>query len=103
MANKEKTLEQLKEEAELATIAYETALRAEEQKKKEEAERKKAELTAVKEKRYAEIEEARKNYYKLINDYVKDYGEYSVHSTDDNDADIAFPFLFGSKPWRFFL
>lgn len=103
MVNKtEKTLEQLKEEVELATKAYNLALKAEEQKKKEEAERKKAELAAAKEKRYAEIEEARKIYYKLINDYVKDYGEYSAYSTD-NDEDAILPFLFGSKPWRLFL
>ena len=103
MANKEKTLEQLKAEVELATQAYNFALKAEEQKKKEEEERKKAELVAAKEKRYAEIEEARKTYYKLINDYVKDYGEYSLHSTSDDDEDTIIPFLFGGKPWRLFL
>ncbi len=103
MANKtEKTLEQLKVEAELATQAYNLALKAEEQKKKEEAERKKAELAAVKEKRYAEIEEARKVYCKLINDYVRDYGEYSVKNTSDNDEDVSITSLLKSWPWRLF-
>ena len=73
-----------------------------EQKKKEEAEKKKAELAAVKERRYAEIEEARKVYHKLVNDYVKDYGEYSIHNTKDDDDDLI-PFLFGGKPWRLWL
>ena len=104
MANKtEKTLEQLLEDLQQAQRAYEIAKQLDEKKKKEAEEKKKAELAAVKEKRYAEIEEARKTYYKLINDYVKDYGTYSVHSTDNNNEDDVFPFLFGSKPWRLFL
>lgn len=101
MANKEKTLEQLKAEAELATQAYNIALKAEEQKKKEEAEKKKAELAAVKEKRYAEIAEARTTYYKLINDYVRDYGEYLSCNVNDDEEEDAFIKLLFSKPFGF--
>ncbi len=98
MANKEKTLEQLKAEAELATQAYNLALKAEEQKKREEAERKKAELAAVKEARKSEVDAAINNAIKLLKKYNEDYGSYSI--TDDiNDLS----FLFGSKPWKWLL
>ena len=102
MANKEKTLEQLKEEAELAAQAYNLALKAEEKKKKEEAEKKKVELAAVKEKRKAEIEEAEKNYHKLVRQYIDDYGKYEANYSY-KDGDDFLSFLFGSKPFRFFL
>lgn len=101
MANKEKTLEELKVEAELAQKAYEAAKKLEEQKQKEEAMRKRAELEAVKEKRKAEIEEAEKHYKTLIKNYIKDYGSYQVaRSYDENDD---FPFLFGNKLFGFFM
>ena len=101
MANKEKTLEELRIEAELAKKAYEAAKKLDEQKKKEEAMRKRAELEAVKEKRKAEIAEAEKHYKTLLKNYIKDYGSYQVaRSYDENDD---FPFLFGSKPFGWFL
>lgn len=101
MANKEKTLEELKVEAELAQKAYEAAKKLEEQKKKEEAMRKRAELEAVKEKRKAEISEAEKHYKTLLKNYIKDYGSYqATHSYDEDDD---FPILFGSHPFRLFL
>ena len=98
MANKEKTLEQLKAEAELATQAYNLALKAEEQKKREEAERKKAELDAIKKARKTEVDNAINNAIELLKKYNEDYGSYSI---TDNIKDLSF--LFGSKPWRFFL
>jgi capsule polysaccharide export protein KpsE/RkpR len=101
MANKEKTLEELKVEAELAQKAYETAKKLEEQKQKEEAMRKRAELEAVKEKRKAEIAEAEKHYKTLIKNYIKDYGSYQVVNSYDEDDD--FPSLFGIKPFNWFL
>lgn len=100
MAKNEKTLEQLQEELVQAQKAYETAKQLAEQKEKEEAERKRAELETVKEKRKAEIKEAEEHYRTLLKNYIKDYGSYSVtHTCDENDD---FPFLFGSKPWRLF-
>ena len=90
MANKEKTLEQLKAEAELATQAYNLALKAEEQKKKEEDERKKAELAAVKEKRYQEIQDAEQKLIELKNAYIKDYGYYSNTKTYDGETAAEF-------------
>lgn len=88
MANKEKTLEELKVEAELAQKAYELAWKAEEQKKKAEEEKKRAALVAEKEKRYAEVEEARKKYKDLFSAYVKDYGYYTI--TDESVAPSIF-------------
>lgn len=93
MANKEKTLEELKVEAELAQKAYEAAKKLEEKKKKEEADRKRAELELVKEARRAEIEKAEKHYKTLIKNYIKDYGSYQVTRSYDEGDD--FPFLFG--------
>ena len=98
MANKEKTLEQLKAEVELATKAYNLALKAEEQKKKEEEERKKAALAAVKEARKSEVDDAINNAIELLKKYTEDYGSYSI---TDNINDLSF--LFGSKPFRWFL
>ena len=76
MANKEKTLEQLKAELEQAQAAYEIAKKLAEQKEKEEAERKRAEFAAVKEKRKAEIAEVESKLEELLVAYNKDYGAY---------------------------
>ena len=82
MANKpEKTLEQLKAEAELANQVYQLALKAEKQKKREEAEKKKAELAAIKEKRYQEVLDAENKFLELKTAYMKDYGAYSTTRT----------------------
>ena len=90
MASKtEKTLEQLKAEAELAAMAYETAWRAEEKKKKEAEEKKKAELAAVKEKRYQEIKEAEKKLIELKKAFIEDYGSYYYVSSHDDDGAIG--------------
>lgn len=97
MANKpEKTLEQLKAEAELANQAYRVALQAEEQKKKEEAERKKAELALQKEKRKKEANDAIKNAVNLVQEYIEDYGSFSI--TDDIN-DLSFLGNLGLLRW----
>ena len=90
MANKEKTLEELKEELDLATKAYNLALQAEEQKKKEEAERKKAELAAVKEKRYQEVRDAENKFIELKTAYMNDYGVYSRTRTYEGENAVDF-------------
>ena len=79
MANKEKTLEELKVEAELAQKAYANALKAEEQKKKAEEEKKRAELAAVREKREEEIADLMSKLEKLLVAYNKDYGAYRTN------------------------
>lgn len=104
MANKEenKTLEQLKKELAQAQAAYTLAKKLAEQKEKEEAERKRAELAAEKDKRKKEIEEAEKHYHNLIKRFIEDYGSYET-SYSGKGEDDTFSFLFGSKPWRWFL
>jgi hypothetical protein len=98
MANKEKTLEELKVEVELAQKAYADALRVEEQKKKTAEEKRMAKLAVEKEKRKKEVDDAIDNAIELIKKYIKDYGSFSV---TDHVNDLSF--LFGSKPWRLFL
>lgn len=99
MANKEeKTLEQLKAEFEQAQKAFNDKKEEIIQKEKEEAKRKQAELEAKKEVRKKEVDDAITNAIKLIKAYNEDYGAYSI-ANHFNDLS----FLFGSKPWRFFL
>ena len=103
MTNKEdKTLEQLQADAEKARKAYEDAKKLAELKEKEEVERKKAELIAAQAKRKKEIDEAEKHYHDLVRQYIKDYGEYET-SCAYEDGDDFLSFLFGSKPFKFFL
>ena len=97
--NEFKTLDQLEAELEAAKKQYEDAQKSVTKKKAEEADRKKAELDAEKNKRKKEIEEAKNHYCALIKQYIADYGSYTYESEDDDN----FNFLFGSKPWRFFL
>lgn len=99
--NENKTLEQLKAELEQAQKAFDIAKKLAEQKEKEEAELQKAKLAAEKNKRKEEIEEAEKHYRDLVKQFIKDYGSYEVNYSSDEDD--SFPFLFGSKPWRWFL
>ena len=99
MANKEeKTLEQLT--AEFKQLEKEFNLRKEElaRKEAEEAERKKAELVVEKDKRKKEVDDAVSKAIELIKAYNDDYGKYSI---TDHFNELSF--LFGSKPWRFFL
>ena len=103
MANKEeKTLEQLQAELEQAQKAFDTAKKLAEQKEKEEAERKKVKLEVEKDKRKKEIEEAEKHYHDLVRQFIKDYGSYSINHSYNDDNDFI-SFLFGSKPFKFFI
>jgi hypothetical protein len=98
MANKEeKTLEQLKADIEQAQKAYDDKKKEIAKKEFEEAERKRVELAAEKDKRKKEVDDAVKNAIELIKAYNADYGTYSI---TDYINDLSF--LFGSKPWRFF-
>ena len=99
MVNKtEKTLEQLKAEAELAQKIYEDKRKELARKEAEEAERKKAELEAEKDKRKKEVDESVQKSIELIKAFNKDFGMYSIRN---HLNDLAF--LFGDSPLRFFL
>ena len=56
------------------------------QKQKEEDERK-AKLAAIQDGRKKEVDEAFVHYQKLLNEYVKDFGSYSLnYNTKDDDC-----------------
>ena len=90
MANKEKTLEQLQEELIQAQKAYDAAKKLDEQKRKEEADRKKAELAAVKEMRYKEVRDAENKFIELKTAYMNDYGVYSRTRTYEGENAVDF-------------
>ena len=86
-----KSLEQLKTEAEQAQKVYEDAKKAVAQKEAEEAERKRIELAVTKERREAELEEVGKKFEELLISYNKDYGPYRTNRRTS-------PYL-----WRWFI
>lgn len=102
-SSEKKSLEQLKAEAEQAQKAYNDAKKEIARKEAEEAERKKEELAAEKNKRKEEIKDAENHCRNLIKQYIKDYGSYDATYSYDDEDDNLINFLFGSKPWRFFL
>ena len=102
MANKEKSLEELKKELEQAQEAYDLKQKEIALKEAEAAERKRAELEAEKNKRKEEIEKAKRHYLDLIQQYIKDYGRYEFDCSYNEDEDFL-SFLFGNKPFRFFI
>ena len=86
--NEFKTLDQLEAELEAAKKQYEDAQKSVTKKKAEEADRKKAELALVKEKRRMEIEDTEKKLNELYAAYLKDYGSIEwrmSNSADDDD------------------
>lgn len=93
---KEKTLAQLKAEFEQAQKAFNDAKRLAEQKEKEEAERKKAELILEKDKRKKEVDEAIKHCSKLLKAYIEDYNTLSITDYIDD-----FSFLLDRIPLPF--
>lgn len=95
MANKEKTLEQLKEEALQAQKVYDEAKRLDAQKRRKEAERKMAELEVEKEKRKKEVDDAIDNAIVLLKKYTEDYGSFPITKHVN-----ALSFLFGNNPLR---
>ena len=70
-------------------------LSCEDKKKREEEDRKKAELALQKETRKKEIEDAADNYKKLIKAYIEDYGSISITSNSDGLFS-----LFDAKPFH---
>lgn len=82
MGEDNKSLEQLKVEAEQAKKAYEILQNTIKQKEAEEAELKKAKLESEKEARYKEIEEAGNKLVELIKAYLEDYGTIKLNRSD---------------------
>lgn len=74
MNNNELTLEELMAE-------YEMLGEKIKQKKQDDENRKKAELELNKQKRKKEVDDAGELFYKLLRDYIKDYGAYEIKCT----------------------
>ena len=70
-------------------------LSCEDKKKREEEDRKKAELALKKEARKKEVDDAIDSCRELIKAYIKDYGSISITSNIDDWSSG-----FGSKPWH---
>jgi hypothetical protein len=96
MSDKKFTTEQLEEQCEEARKAFVRLKEQLEEQKKEEEDRKKAELALVKETRKKEVEDAAKKYRTLLRDYIEDYGYFSF-TTDTTDSDLLFNKTFW--PW----
>ena len=78
--------------------AFDDAVIAENKKKEELAKNRKARATEV-EEAYKKISEARKNYYKILHDFINDYGSFhmTLNTGDENpfdDFDRIFDFWF---------
>lgn len=84
-AKREMTLEELEVEYAKKMAKCETMRLQIEKKKKEEDDRKKAQLGLEKEKRKKVIEEKEKELIGLVRDYIKDYGAYGINHTDENN------------------
>lgn len=74
-------------------------LSCEDKKKREEEDRKKAELALTKENRKKEIEDALEHWRKLMRAYLEDYGALSISKNVINDFE---PF-FANRPWHWWL
>ena len=98
MKNEKKTLtvEELKKACEEAKNNFDALNEQLKKAIEEEEERKQAQLALDKESRKKEVDGACKTYRKLLKEYIKDYGAYSL-TTDTSDADL-FPNVF----WRSF-
>ena len=70
-------------------------LSCEDKKKREDEEKRQAELALQKEARKKEVGEALENYQKLLKNYIKDYGSISITSNTDDWAS-----LLGNQPLR---
>ena len=73
-------------------------LACEAKRKKEEEERKKTQLMLDQESRKKALDEAGERYYKMLSEYVKDYGTYEVKRTVD-EIPVAFGKLFDFFSW----
>ena len=95
-SKKDFTIEELTKQCEEAKKNFETLNNQLKQAIQEEADRKKAQLALEKQNRKKEIDDAFENCSKLLENYIKDYGSYSL-PTITNDF---YQSIFGkSWPW----
>lgn len=91
---KEFTIEELRKQCDKAKRNFNVLNEQLRKAEQEEEERRKAQLALEKDARKKEVDEAYNKYRKLVNEYVKDYGNYLI--TSDSD-DIITGLL--SRPW----
>lgn len=73
-------------------------LSCEDKKKREEEERKQAELIANKEARRKELDEISEKYNKLLTEFIRDYGYYSTSTSESfKDTDSIIEKLCGFR------
>jgi hypothetical protein len=90
---REMTLEELEAEYAKKMAKCENMRLQIEQKKREEDDRKKAQLALDKEKRKNIIDEKEKELAGLIREYIKDYGSFNTHYYSDDERDV-FSYLY---------
>ena len=78
---KDLTIEELTKQCEEAKKNFETLSEQLKKAKKEEQERREAQLALEKETRKKEVDDALANYRTLVNAYIKDYGVYESITT----------------------
>lgn len=84
MSDKKYTIEELTKLREDAKKAFDDLDEQWQKQQKEEEERRVAELYLQKEARQKELEDAFKNYRKLLNEFIQDYGSASIITSSDD-------------------
>ena len=95
---KEMTIEELEKECARITLEKERIEETLKKKKQDEEDRRVAQLALDKEQRKKEVDEAYNNYCTLVNAYVRDYGSYSMTTTNTVDSSSYF-----HNPWAWWL
>ena len=84
MSDKKLTIEELTKQCEEAKKTFDLLNEQLQKQKKEEEDRKQAELAVQKDARHKEVEDAFNNYQKLLRAFIRDYGWISInHKADD--------------------
>ena len=95
---REMTIEELKKELAELTTKKKCIEEQIEKKKQDVEERRMAQLALDKEKRKKEMDEAYDNYCTLVNAYIRDYGNYSVTTTNSTYTNDSL-----NNPWAWWL
>lgn len=91
---REMSIDELEEQYKKMTEQYKALGEKIKQKKQDEEDKRKMQLSLEKETCKKEIEEKEKELCDLIRSYINDYGSYSATRTCNNQNDNEFPYLF---------
>ena len=95
---REMTIEELEKEYVKITEERQNIERALKQKKQDEEDRRVTQLALDKEKRKKELDEAYENYIALANAYARDYGSYSIVTSNTLSSNSLL-----HDPWAWWL